>query len=160
MIRKALRRADRKFAFFVVSALLFVAGFVGSTYAYFDGEVDQTATYAGGYVQAPSTPAATASGFNGVVTWVAPVPLTTTVTIPTYTAQTGTAPTTTVQTTIVQTVTTTPGVQGERLVLADNSTSTNCATANYNVTIGTLPKTQSTYTDTNRTQSSGNGDQF
>lgn len=55
MIRKALRRrATTAFAFYILLGLLFTAGFIGSTYAYFDGEVDQTATYAGAYLVAPS----------------------------------------------------------------------------------------------------------
>jgi hypothetical protein len=53
MIRKALRRANRSYVFTLVLALLFAAGYVGSTYAYFDGTVSDTATYAGGTIGLP-----------------------------------------------------------------------------------------------------------
>ena len=145
MIPKALRRAGRSSVFFVVSALLFVAGFAGSTYAYFDGSVTQTATYAGGTVARATNPAVTASGYDGIVTWSPPTPITTTYTTPTTTYS----------------ATTTPGVQGQRIVMADNGTTTNCTSVTYSTTVASgLPKTQSTYTDTNRTSASGNGDQF
>lgn len=70
MIRKALRRRASAFAFYILLGLLFTAGFIGSTYAYFDGEVDQTATYAGGYLVAPSGLAApVALGYGAGLGW-------------------------------------------------------------------------------------------
>lgn len=70
MIRKALRRRATAFSISILLGLLFTAGYLGSTYAYFDGETDQTATFAGGYLVAPSalgTP--TVQGYGAALAW-------------------------------------------------------------------------------------------
>jgi hypothetical protein len=88
MIRKALRRANA-FTFFILLGLLFTAGYIGSTYAYFDGEVDQTATFAGGYLIAPSalgTPVAL--GYGAALGWTPATGATPVFTLPTTTLST------------------------------------------------------------------------
>lgn len=137
MIKEALRRANRSYVFIVTSALLFVAGFVGSTYAYFDGQTQLTATYAGGYIASPTSPTVTASGYDGLLTWTAATPMTTTTPSATVT------------------------VSAQRIVASDNGTSTNCTSASFGVTVvASLPSTQTTYTDANRANGSGNGHQW
>jgi hypothetical protein len=70
MIRSALRRAATSTRLLVVGCLLFTVGVVGGTYASFNAEVDtQTATFAGGYVAAPTNPTLSASGYDGILAW-------------------------------------------------------------------------------------------
>jgi len=100
MIRKALRRRASSFAFYILLGLLFTAGFIGSTYAYFDGEVDQTATYAGGYLVAPSGLAAPAAlGYGAGLGWT-PATAASVVTIPFTTTSGYTGPIVLVTTTL------------------------------------------------------------
>lgn len=92
MIQKALRRRASAFAFYILLGLLFTAGFIGSTYAYFDGEVDQTATYAGGYLVAPSGLVTPVNfGYGAILNWT-PATAASLVTIPFTTASGYTGP--------------------------------------------------------------------
>lgn len=55
----------------------------------------------------------------------------------------------------------TTGVQGQQVLLADNGSSTDCSSVAYTTTVVTgLAPTATSYTDANRTASSGAGDQF
>lgn len=123
-----LRRAGNSWLVLGLLAILFVGGFAGSTFGYFDATVDQgTTSLPGGYVAAATSQTATASGYDGVVTWALPD---------------------------------TTGVQGQQILMSDNSTSTDCSAVTYSTTVATLPAAASTYTDSNRTATSGAGDQF
>lgn len=146
MIRKALRRATYRQRIFVIALLLFVAGLfgaVGVTSAFFQAELDtKTATWAGGYVAVPTIVGAapntsTSSGYDGVLTWT-----------------NGTDQTTT-------------NNEVQRILGADQGTTTNCSGANYSTTVlnsTTSPTTTQafTYTDSNRatTPTNINGDWY
>lgn len=67
-----LRRAGRSTTFFVCVGMLFTCGYAGTTLGYFDGETDNGATYSGGWVGRATSQTATASGYDGVVTWTLP----------------------------------------------------------------------------------------
>ncbi|HEV2590818.1 MAG TPA: hypothetical protein VGU02_02895 [Gaiellaceae bacterium] len=69
MIRKALRRANRSYVFISILVLLFGAGYVGSTFAYFDGTTVDTATYAGGTLAAPVLVTALPAGYGATLSW-------------------------------------------------------------------------------------------
>ena len=69
MIRKALRRANRSYVFITILALLFAAGYVGSTFAYFDGTTVDTATYAGGTLVAGTLVTALPAGYGAALQW-------------------------------------------------------------------------------------------
>jgi len=128
VIGSVLRRTARSWLLLLLLAGVFAAGWAGSTLAYFDGEVDQTATYAGGYVGSPSNQTATASGYDGAVTW---------------------------------SLTDTTGVQGQQVLMADNGTSTDCSSVAYTTTVATgFAPSATSYTDSNRTATSGAGDQY
>lgn len=123
-----LRRAARSWLLILALAVVFAAGWAGSTLAYFDGEVDQTATYGAGYVGSPSSQTATASGYDGTVTWA---------------------------------LTDTTGVQGQQVLMADNGSSTDCSSVAYTTTVATgLSAAATSYTDSNRTATTGAGDQY
>jgi hypothetical protein len=78
MIWKAPRRAVRSWKIFIVAALLFCLGVVGSTYANFTAEdTESTAAFAGGYVASPgaaavSTATGAVVGAGRTVTWATP----------------------------------------------------------------------------------------
>jgi hypothetical protein len=128
VVRQVLRRAGNSWLVLGVLAILFVGGFAGSTFGYFDASVDQdTTSFPGGYVAAATSQTATASGYDGVVTWALPD---------------------------------TTGVQGQQVLMGDNTTSTDCSAVTYSSTIATLAPSTSTYTDSNRTATTGAGDQF
>ncbi len=123
-----LRRAGDSWLVLGLLAILFVGGFAGSTFGYFDASVDQgTSSLPGGYVAAATSQTATASGYDGIVTWALPD---------------------------------TTGVQGQQILMSDNSTSTDCSAVTYTSTVATLTSTARTYTDSNRTATTGAGDQF
>jgi hypothetical protein len=128
VVKTVLRRAGRSWLLILVLGAVFAAGWAGSTLAYFDNEIDQTATYAGGYVGSPSSQTATASGYDGTVTWA---------------------------------LTDTTGVQAQQVLMADNGTSTDCSSVAYSTTVATgLAPTVHAYTDSNRTATTGAGDQY
>ncbi|HEV2592032.1 MAG TPA: hypothetical protein VGU02_09075 [Gaiellaceae bacterium] len=128
VIQEVLRRAAESWLLIGVLGALFVAGFAGSTFAYFDATTGLTATFSGGTVAATTSQTATASGYDGVVTWSMP---------------------------------STVGVQGQRILVKDNASSTDCSAVAYTSTVASgLPPTATTYTDSNRTATTGNGDQF
>jgi hypothetical protein len=128
VVRQVLRRAGNSWLVLGLLGILFAGGFVGSTLGYFDATVDQgTTSLPGGYVAAATSQTATASGYDGVVTWALPD---------------------------------TTGVQGQQILMSDNSTSTDCSAVTYSSTVATLSPSASTYTDSNRTATTGAGDQF
>jgi hypothetical protein len=74
MKKPALRRATKSTVIFVIALLLFVAGLAGTTFAYFDGEADNVATWSGGYVFPPTLAAVVGSpvGAGQTITWTTP----------------------------------------------------------------------------------------
>jgi hypothetical protein len=74
MKKPALRRATKSTVIFVVALLLFAAGLAGTTFAYFDGEADNVATWSGGYVFPPTLAAVVGSpvGRAQTITWTTP----------------------------------------------------------------------------------------
>jgi hypothetical protein len=128
MVGQVLRRAANSWLVLGLLAILFACGFAGSTFGYFDATVDQGAvSLQGGYVAAATSQTATASGYDGVVTWALPD---------------------------------TTGVQGQQILMQDNGASTDCSSVTYGSTIATLTPSATSYTDSNRSASTGAGDQF
>ena len=126
MIFKALRRAATSTKVLIIAALLFCVGLVGGTFADFTAETDSTtATYAGGWVAAPSTSSTVPANSGGdvVIVWTH--------------------------------ATTGGGNSQAVLGYDEGTTSTTCSTSQTYTAVGTgITSTANTYTDTSDTTGS------